>query len=76
MPSREFKRIRSKLKLTQQEAARILGLSSSTVVSNIETGFRKPTKLTLSVLKILESLPESDARELANQLEKLNGRQS
>ena len=68
--SAEFKKLRTRLGLTQAQAARVFGLSGATVVSNIETGFRKPNKLARSLVRVLESLSVHDARKLAAQLAK------
>lgn len=68
MKPEEFKRIRLKLGLTQADAADVFGLAGSNVVSNIETGFRKPSKLTVSVLSLLDTLPLQKAKALASRL--------
>lgn len=44
MKGAEFKAIREQLDLTQSELAEVLCLSGKTAVSNIETGFRNPSK--------------------------------
>jgi DNA-binding transcriptional regulator YiaG len=76
MQPQEFKRIRTKLGLTQTAAAEVLGLSSPTAVSNIETGFRNPNRLAKSLLALLDSLPSHQAKALANQLALHNRKQS
>jgi DNA-binding transcriptional regulator YiaG len=68
MTAKEFKQIRDKLNLTQQELALALGLSSKNVISNIETGFRNPSGTVIAILKLLASLPQKDARSIVNKL--------
>lgn len=64
MPPSEFKRIRLKLNMGQEEFAFLLGLSSKQAVSNIETGLRNSSKLTGIILSVLDSLPKRKAEEL------------
>lgn len=69
MKSEEFKKIRSKLELTQNQLAEVLGLSWKTI-SNIETGSRNPSKLTAALLRLLEKLPSKKAHALMDLLRK------
>ena len=71
MKGAEFKAIREQLDLTQSELAEVLCLSGKTAVSNIETGFRNPSKLAAVVLWHLDRLPKAKSRELQTQLKKL-----
>ncbi|MDH4467989.1 MAG: helix-turn-helix transcriptional regulator [Bacteriovoracaceae bacterium] len=52
----ELKRIREKLGYEREEFAKILCLSSYRAYSNIENGFRKPSKLTIRLLRYLDSI--------------------
>ena len=70
MKAEEFKKIRTNLELTQEQMARVLGLSSFMAVSNIETGFRKPNKLAAAVMRALDELPSKKAQELMGLLRK------
>ena len=70
MTAGNFRRIRAKLGLTQAELADVLALSSARVVSNIEIGFRKPSKLAVSIFTMLDNMPLSAARKFADKLAK------
>lgn len=71
MKGLEFKAIREQLGLTQEELAEVLCLSGKTAVSNIETGFRNPSKLASVVLWHLDKLPKTKSKELQTQLKGL-----
>jgi transcriptional regulator with XRE-family HTH domain len=68
MKAAEFKRIRLKLGLTQANAAEALGFSSAKAVSNIEIGFREPSRLTIAIFSILDELPMKEAKKLVDRL--------
>lgn len=74
MKGAEFKKIREQLDLTQDELADVLCLSGKTAVSNIETGFRNPSKLAAVVLWYLDKLPKAKSRELQLQFKNLGER--
>lgn len=83
MRGSEFKAIREKLDLTQDELADILCLSGKQVVSNIETEYRNASKLSTVLMKVFIALPEKQSLELRRQLksfgegfEKPKGRKS
>lgn len=71
MNGSEFKKLRNKLELTQEELASILGLSSKHVVSNIEIDTRKPSKLVAVVLKYLTTLSEKEVEAFKAKLMEL-----
>jgi transcriptional regulator with XRE-family HTH domain len=54
----ELKRIREKLGYEREEFAKVLCLSSYRAYTNIENGFRKPSKLTMRLLRYLDSIPK------------------
>ena len=60
----EFRRIRLKLEMSQEEFADLLGMSGKHAISNIEIGNRNPGKLTAIVLGVLDTLPRRKAGEL------------
>jgi transcriptional regulator with XRE-family HTH domain len=64
MTSEEFRRIRLKLDLNQEQFATLLGMSSKQAISNIETGIRKPGSLVGIILGVLDDLPKRKAEEL------------
>ena len=64
MKAAEFRRIRVKFEMNQDEFSDLLGLSGKKVVSSIETGARNPSKLTAIILGVLDSLPKRKAGEL------------
>lgn len=64
MNGKEFKKIREKLELTQEELADVLCLSGKVAISNIETGFRNPSLLTIVVMRLLSSFSQNRSKEL------------
>lgn len=64
MKKGEMKRIREKLGLSREEFAEVFGLSGYKAVSNIELGYRRPSKLTMILLRALDSLPPARAQDL------------
>ena len=70
MKGSEMRRIREKLELSRDEFAVIFGLSGYQSVMNIETDFRRPSKLTMIVLRTLDALPLSKAKSLVDLLRK------
>jgi DNA-binding transcriptional regulator YiaG len=64
MKSDEFRKIRVKFDMNQEQFASFLGLSGPNAVSNIETGLRNPSKFTAIILSVLDSLPKRKAEEL------------
>ncbi len=70
MKADEFKRIRMKLEMNQEQFAELLGLSGFKAVSNIETGVRNPSRLTAIILGVLDSLPKREAEELVELMQK------
>lgn len=70
MKADEFKRIRMKLEMNQEQFAELLGLSGFKAVSNIETGVRNPSRLTAIILGVLDSLPKRKAEELVELMQK------
>jgi len=70
MEGEEVRRIREKLGLTRNEFAEIFGLSTYQAVSNIEIDFRRPSKLTIILLRVLDSLSKMKAQALIALLRK------
>jgi DNA-binding transcriptional regulator YiaG len=66
----EMRRIREKVGLSRDEFATIFGLSGYQSVMNIETDFRRPSKLTIILLRTLDALPVSKAKSLIELLRK------
>ncbi len=64
MTAEEFKRIRNKFDMSQEQFAEMLGMSGKHAISNIEIGNRNPGKLTVILLSVLDSLPKRKAEEL------------
>ncbi len=60
----EFRKIRMKFEMNQDQFSDLLGLSGKKVVSSIETGARNPSKLTAIILRVLDGLPKRKAEEL------------
>lgn len=64
MNGSQFKGIRERLKLSQEELATVLCLSGKQAVSNIETGFRNPSKLSAVLMLVFDSLSDAKFKEL------------
>ena len=70
MEGSEMRRIREKLGLSRDEFATIFGLAGYQSVMNIETDFRRPSKLTMILLRTLDALPMSKAKTIIELLRK------
>ena len=68
MSPKQFKAVRTRLRLTQDELAQIIGVSGKGPISHFETGFRTPSLLTQAVLGVLDGLTEVDAADLIARL--------
>ncbi len=68
MTGNQFKTIREELGLSQDQLAQLLGLSGKQAVSNIETGFRNPSRLTMALMQVFLDLPEKRSKELRDLL--------
>jgi len=62
--SEEFRKVRMKLEMRQEDFADLLGMSGKQAISNIETGLRKPGTLVAIILRVLDALPTRKAQEL------------
>lgn len=69
-PAKEVRETREKFNLSREEFAHTFGLSGYRSVMNIETAFRKPSKLTLILLRALNSLPIEKAKQILELLRK------
>ncbi len=70
MKGAEMRRIREKLELSRDEFATIFGLAGYQSVMNIETDFRRPSKLTMILLRTLDAVPLSKAKTILELLRK------
>ena len=68
MKPKEFREIREKLDLTQKELAEILGLSVYMSVNHYESGFRNPSTLIATLMRIFDDWPEKKSLELREAL--------
>lgn len=68
MRGSEFKAIRERLGLSQEDLAMLLCLSGKQAVSNIETGFRNPSKLSAVLMRVFDSLSDAKFKELKSLL--------
>ncbi|OYZ20990.1 MAG: hypothetical protein B7Y39_09910 [Bdellovibrio sp. 28-41-41] len=76
MTGKQFKAIREKLGLSQDQLALILGLSGNKAISNIETGFRNSSRLASAVMQLFSELPEKKSLDLRDLLLDICERQS
>ena len=60
----EFKTIRERLGLTQDELSEILCLSGKKVISNIEQEVRNPSLLAVVLMRLLAGLSKKKSNEL------------
>lgn len=63
MQGKEVRRIREKLNLSAEEFAELLCLSGYQSMMNIESDFRKPSKLTMRLLRYLDNQQKKKALE-------------
>lgn len=70
MKPEEIKRIREKLGMNRADLAQLFCLSGYQAMMNIETGFRKPNKLAIRLLRYLDSLSKNKAQVLIEELKK------
>ncbi len=61
MKASEIRRIREKLGFNRDDFAEILCLSGYRAYTNIENEYRQPSKLTIRLLRYLDSLPKKQA---------------
>lgn len=71
MDGEEIKRIREDLKLNRDDLSQLLCLSGYRTMMNIETDFRRPSKLAIRLLRYLDSLPKQKAKALIEELMKI-----
>lgn len=64
MKGREFKAVRERLGLSQNELAQLLCLSGKKAVSNIETEFRNASKLTVVLMMLFDELTQKEFKDL------------
>lgn len=62
----EVREIREKLGLDREQFADLLCLSGYQAMMNIETDFRKPSKLTVRFLRFLDDQPKKKALEFVD----------
>jgi DNA-binding transcriptional regulator YiaG len=70
MNSKEFKQIREDLEMSREQFAELLCLAGYDSIMNIEIGFRKPNKLAIRVLRYLDSIPKSKAKNFIEELKR------
>ncbi len=70
MSGAEMRRIREKLGLGREDFADLFGLSGYNAVMNIETDFRRPGKLTIILLRVLDKIPLSKAKKIIELMRK------
>jgi len=66
----EFKRIRGKLELTQEQMAKLLGFTNKQTVKNIEGGTYNPGKLVVKLLRYIDWLPTKRATDFIEEFNK------
>lgn len=62
MDGEAIRKVRDNLGMSRDEFAALLCLSGYQSIMNIETGFRKPNKLAIRLIRYLESIPMKRAK--------------
>ncbi len=70
MEGKEVREIREKLGLTREELAEFLCLSGYQSMMNIETDFRKPSKLTIRLLRYINGQQKKKVLEFIEEFKK------
>lgn len=71
MNAQQFKKLREKFELTQDELAVCLGVTQK-AVSHYETGFRSPGPTINVVMKTLDSLPLAQANKILSLMKEIS----
>jgi DNA-binding transcriptional regulator YiaG len=74
MDGDEVKRIREKLGMTREEFSELLCLSGYRSMMNIETDFRKPSKLTIRLLRYLDGQQKKKALEFIEEFKEYDSK--
>jgi DNA-binding transcriptional regulator YiaG len=74
MDGDEVKRIREKFGMTREEFAELLCLSGYRSMMNIETDFRKPSKLTIRLLRYLDGQQKKKALEFIEEFKEYDSK--
>lgn len=75
MHAKKVKKFRAKFNLNQTDFGVLFGLTSK-AVSNIETGFRKPSRTMIQILGLFASLPEAQVQEFFVKLRRQGNQRS
>lgn len=67
MKGKDVRMIREKLELSVEEFASLLCLAGYQSVMNIESDFRKPSKLSMRLLRYLDDQPKKKALEFVEE---------
>ncbi len=70
MKAEEVRRIRERMGMDRTEFAELLCLSGYGAYQNIETGFRRPSKLAIRFLRYLDALPTQKAKAFIEEFRK------
>lgn len=64
MEEKELTEIRRRWGLTQADMAQLMEVSSALIVSQWENGYRNPSGIVKKLYRLLDKLPEHDAKKL------------
>jgi DNA-binding transcriptional regulator YiaG len=67
--SADYAAIRKRWGLTQEQMAMLMEVSGKLVISHYERGFRSPSAVIRKLYRLLDELPEHEARTLMRWLE-------
>lgn len=76
MKPKELVVIRKRWDLTQAEMANLMEVSGKLIVSHWENGFRSPSGIVQKLYRMIDELPEHEAKQLVKWLEKYSSKDS
>lgn len=74
MKPKDLADIRKRWSLTQEEMALLMEVSNKLTISHWETGFRSPGGIIKKLYRMLDQLPEPEAKRLLKQLNAFSSR--
>ncbi len=73
---REIAQLRARMKLTQADLARLLGVANSLTISHWETGVSMPKGAVMRFLCLLDALSDAELSKIIDRLKKLSQEES
>jgi DNA-binding transcriptional regulator YiaG len=73
---KELAEIRKRWGLTQAQMADLMEVSGKLIVSHWENGFRSPSSIVQKLYRMIDELPDHEAKQLVKWLEKYSSKES